>query len=1218
MLGYLDAMSSRLGESTRRFRELASVVIVAQSMQNVGRQVLRLRDVLINQTIEPALRHYGNFEKQMTQVRFVTRATAEEFRALNDATISVRRQMPLFSRTQAGSGLYELASAGLTARQSIAALPHTFAIAANSFGELGIAESADIMSIALNKFGIEANNAGHLVDVMAGAVAGSRFKMSDFLGFFDSLRGAPQTIGMTVEESVAMGMALMNAGRSARDSANDIAGLTRRFAVLSSIQERAQLSRSNTITRVTVASMERLGVQVFDTAGKLRRIPEILNDVSQAMAGMTDKRRITDLQRVFGQQGISVLSALAAHGEDLGATVRSLNNDFEGFGQEGARAMLNTLEGVKIQWEATKESLAIGFGEAFAPAAKTALRIFSGATDFVARLAEAMPILKTLAGVSLAATAAMATVLGTTLVAAGGFIAFIAPLGMLAHMLGSLPVMFQTASFYATRAAGSFMQFATAGLGGPARAGHFMRASRTMDYEQLHQQRARNAMERAAAEASKPKPSRRKIEAHEAMAAMWVAGGVHPRTGRRVPGIQELRGRAKGHLSAGMAAAWSAMPVNMTQLNAQTAKIGPALGKAAASVGRFAMAWGWVPLVVAGLYAIWEPLERVPQVFRNLESGVLGTTGLITKGIEGIGFAAAGMVGMLTKLAINIPRLLYHTVVQGAKTAVRVTMGVTGQVSNTISHIRNAMFSSIHGALMGGNDVLAGTFLEGAKSYEEVMRRNREFFAHNKIEVSLKPGQQRGGPGFFEPGGFVQRMQQGLPGQVANILGAAAVAVVAKRGFGALVRSAGTKLTGWAAARATAATAGPLANTVGGLGPGYAAFLRGQAATAQRASRVPRAAARVGSFLTGAGNFSVSAAGGLKTVIASGVSIGVRWLGSLFMKLVPWLAFAHAAWQAFKIFAESPHTMDRMNRGALEYEAPRMTREEQMKLLERTPGQPGIPLAQIRQNIGRLTAEQSAFLAERTAQANRVRNPWESAVPNVSMSQLLQARPDAMLGFGMSRDRRRGMALTAEERDMRMAVGQRVWGREQGGVLAQLNELTNRPDLLQQGINQMGRENFDLMVRNAYITAFRQMEAHLAPVNADQQVSLLAQIKINTGKLVDQGRDERAMMNANWPMVRQGLMTRLSTMATDRRQALPEYERPATSYGQHINANTAYFARGGAAGYGANGQPIIIEDNSVTEVHVGGQRVENNSLRLVKSANARVKRDSHERFGGPR
>jgi TP901 family phage tail tape measure protein len=149
------------------------------------------------------------FERELDAVKAVSGATAAEmdqFRAAAERASSVTK----FTALEAAQALGELARATGSAQAAIAALPATTALA--QAAGLELAESAQFITTALTQFGLQADQAGRVADVLAKAANSTT---ADVRGLGLALSySAPlaRQLGMNLEETTAIIGALADQG----------------------------------------------------------------------------------------------------------------------------------------------------------------------------------------------------------------------------------------------------------------------------------------------------------------------------------------------------------------------------------------------------------------------------------------------------------------------------------------------------------------------------------------------------------------------------------------------------------------------------------------------------------------------------------------------------------------------------------------------------------------------------------------------------------------------------------------------------------------------------------------------------------------------------------------------------------------------------------------------------------------------------------------------
>lgn len=148
-----------------------------------------------------AIRSAATLEDALSQVRAVSGATAEEMVRLKDAA-EAGGAATRFSTLEAAQGLGELARATGDATTAIAALPSTLALAQAS--GIGVAEAATLMTTTLTQFGLGADQAARVADVMAKEVNSTTDSMGGLGNALTYAAPLAKQLGMDVEETASI------------------------------------------------------------------------------------------------------------------------------------------------------------------------------------------------------------------------------------------------------------------------------------------------------------------------------------------------------------------------------------------------------------------------------------------------------------------------------------------------------------------------------------------------------------------------------------------------------------------------------------------------------------------------------------------------------------------------------------------------------------------------------------------------------------------------------------------------------------------------------------------------------------------------------------------------------------------------------------------------------------------------------------------------------
>ena len=148
-----------------------------------------------------AVESAASLEDALSQVQAVSGASAAEMVKLK-AAAEAGGAATKFSTLEAAQGLGELARATGDATTAIAALPATLALA--QAAGIGVAEAATMMTTTLTQFGLGADQASRVADVMAKEVNSTTDSMSGLGNALSYVAPLAKSLGLDIEDTAAI------------------------------------------------------------------------------------------------------------------------------------------------------------------------------------------------------------------------------------------------------------------------------------------------------------------------------------------------------------------------------------------------------------------------------------------------------------------------------------------------------------------------------------------------------------------------------------------------------------------------------------------------------------------------------------------------------------------------------------------------------------------------------------------------------------------------------------------------------------------------------------------------------------------------------------------------------------------------------------------------------------------------------------------------------
>lgn len=284
---------------------------------------------------------FADFDLTMTEIGARTQATAEELKKMSDFAIQMGADT-MFSAQQAAEALLELTSSGSSAAEAMEQLPAVLDLAAT--GALDLGEAADGVTDILSQFQQEAYQSASVADTLAKAAGASSATVSDLIQAFGNVGPVAHQFGLGVNETAAALAVLAENGIKGAESGTAL---------------KSMLSNMARDTDTVQAAWKKLGTSMFDAAGNMRPIDDVLKDIAAAMENMTMEEQVRLADDLAGAYGKTALNALLAENG-----ISGMQSAMEGAAgaSEVAGAMMNTLAGRWQQFVGSLETLGIVLG----------------------------------------------------------------------------------------------------------------------------------------------------------------------------------------------------------------------------------------------------------------------------------------------------------------------------------------------------------------------------------------------------------------------------------------------------------------------------------------------------------------------------------------------------------------------------------------------------------------------------------------------------------------------------------------------------------------------------------------------------------------------------------------------------------------------------------------------------------------------------------------
>ncbi|MET0751867.1 MAG: phage tail tape measure protein [Pyrinomonadaceae bacterium] len=244
------------------------------------------------------------YQQAMNMFQAVTSATAEQMKRASEVSIQLGNDvaLPGKSAKDAADALTELGKAGMNAEQAMAAAKGTLllSIAAN----IDAAQAAEITANSLNMFGLAATESGRVADLLAAAANASSAEITDVAASLQQAGSVFNNAKVPIETVVALIAEMANAGIKGSDAGTSL---------------KTMLQRLQSPTNEAAAAMKGLNVDIYDQAGAMRPMRDIIAQFEKGLTGLSQEQKDTALNTIFGAdavRGATIIFAAGAEGLD--------------------------------------------------------------------------------------------------------------------------------------------------------------------------------------------------------------------------------------------------------------------------------------------------------------------------------------------------------------------------------------------------------------------------------------------------------------------------------------------------------------------------------------------------------------------------------------------------------------------------------------------------------------------------------------------------------------------------------------------------------------------------------------------------------------------------------------------------------------------------------------------------------------------------------------
>jgi len=344
-----DRVTAALGRVGRGFDSLT------QRVAQVGVAAAAVSAALGARFLVGAVRSAADFEQQMSVVQGVTQAAGAELDALKEAAEDAGATTR-FTATEAAQGLEELTRAGQNARDAVQSLTPTLQVA--QANNIEVARSAEIVTDALNQFGLAASETNRVADVLTRTGQVSATNIDLLSAALTKVAPVASQVGLSIEATSAIlgrfadfGFRGEEAGTAFRNALLDFQDPASQF--------RAALEDAGIVTNDFVDALEQIERQGGNAENILRTLGRRGVAPFTALIGGSIES-VRDLDRTLNDAGGTAERTAAQMDGNLRGALLNLSSAFDAFRRSVAAPLLQPLQNAALdladQFRALAES----------------------------------------------------------------------------------------------------------------------------------------------------------------------------------------------------------------------------------------------------------------------------------------------------------------------------------------------------------------------------------------------------------------------------------------------------------------------------------------------------------------------------------------------------------------------------------------------------------------------------------------------------------------------------------------------------------------------------------------------------------------------------------------------------------------------------------------------------------------------------------------------
>lgn len=336
---------------------------IGKGMESVGKDLTKTVTLPITGIGAAAIKIGMDFEESMSKVKAMSGATGEEMvlleKAARDAGASTSK-----SAKDAADALGFMALAGWDSATSMEALMPVLRL--SEAGNIDLAKASSLVTDSMSAMGLTTQELPGYLDIVAQTARSSNTDIDQMAEAYLKVGGTLRGLGVSLEESaLALGL-LANSGIKGSEAGTAL------NAVMTNIT--APTGRAK-------QALEELGFSAFDSQGNFKGLENVLFDLKDKLAGMTEEQRNTYLAMIGGKEHVKDLNALLNGLDDSYDDLTASIKESDGALEDVAKTMQDNNKGSLTALKSAIEELGLKIYDVLKPSIANIIEAIQGFID---------------------------------------------------------------------------------------------------------------------------------------------------------------------------------------------------------------------------------------------------------------------------------------------------------------------------------------------------------------------------------------------------------------------------------------------------------------------------------------------------------------------------------------------------------------------------------------------------------------------------------------------------------------------------------------------------------------------------------------------------------------------------------------------------------------------------------------------------------------------